>query len=89
MATTTIQISKKIKNKLFELINRLEKKWGRRITYDEAIEFLLEEKVTKINKEEFIKNIKKFQGILKGEGRSLLIESRRVDLEREERYDNR
>jgi len=89
MASTTIQISKKIKNKLFELINRLEKKWGRRITYDEAIEFLLEEKVTKVNKEEFLNNIKKFQGILKGEGRSLLIESRRVDLEREERYTNR
>ena len=89
MASTTIQISKKIKNKLFELINRLEKKWGRRITYDEAIEFLLEEKVTKVNKEEFLNNIKKFQGILKGEGRSLLTESRRVDLEREERYTNR
>ena len=89
MASTTIQISKKIKKKLFELINRLEKKWGRRITYDEAIEFLLEEKVTKVNKEEFLKNIKKFQGIHKGEGRSLLIESRRVDLEREERYTNR
>jgi len=89
MASTTIQISKKIKNKLFELINRLEKKWGRRITYDEAIEFLLEEKVTKVNKEEFLNNIKKFQGILKGEGRSLLKESRRVDLEREEKYINR
>jgi len=89
MASTTIQISKKIKNKLFELINKLEKKWGRRITYDEAIEFLFEEKVTKINKEEFLNNIKKFQGILKGEGRSLLKESRRVDLEREERYINR
>jgi CRISPR/Cas system CSM-associated protein Csm2 small subunit len=89
MANTSVQISKKIKNKLFELLNRLEKKWGRRITFDEAIEFLLEEKVTKVNKEEFLNNIKRFQGILKGEARSLLIESRRVDLEREERYTNR
>ena len=89
MASTTIQISKRIKNKLFELINRLEKKWGRIIIYDKVIEFLLEEKATKVNKEEFLNNIKKFQGILKGEGRSLLKESRRVDLEREERYTNR
>jgi len=86
MATTTIQISKKIKNRLFELINKLEKKWGRRITYDEAIEFLLEEKVTKVNKEEFLNNIKKFQGILKsGEGKSLLKELRSVEFEREEK----
>lgn len=36
------------------------------------------------NKEEFLKNIKKFQGILNpGEGKSLLKELRRTDLERE------
>ncbi len=85
MTSTTIQISKKIKNKLFELINELEKNCGRRVTYDEAIEYLIEEKVNKVNKEEFLESIRKYQGILKeGEGISLLEELRSIEFEREE-----
>lgn len=86
MATTTIQISEKTKSRLFELINKLEREWGRRVTYDEAIEFLITEKVINFNKEEFLQNIQKFQGILKtGEGTSLLKELRRNELDREEK----
>jgi len=87
MATTTIQISENTKSKLFRLINKLEKNWGRRVTYDEAIEFLFIEKESKVNKEEFLNNIKKFQGILKiGEGTSLLKALGRDELEREEKF---
>lgn len=50
------------------------------------IEFLLEEKLTKVNKEDFLKNIRKFQGILEsGEGKTLLKELRSVEFEREEK----
>lgn len=85
MTTTTIQISEKTKSKLFELINKLEKDWGRRVTYDEAIDYLIKEKVIHFNKDDFLKNIKRFQGVLKqGEGTSLLKELRRGELGREE-----
>jgi len=87
MATTTIQISDKTKKKLFQLINELEKKWKRRITYDEAIKFLIKEKGEKVGKKEFLNNIKKFQGILEvGEGTEILKELRRDELEREEKF---
>ncbi|TFG23648.1 MAG: hypothetical protein EU529_06820 [Promethearchaeota archaeon] len=87
MANTTIQISERTKNKLFELINKLEKKWGRRVTYDEAIEFLVKEKGYEVKKENFLNNIKQFQGILKPkEGTSIFKEMRRNELDREERF---
>ena len=85
MAFTTIQISEETKSRLFKLINELERKWGRRVTYDEAIEYLMKEKAKKRDKKEFLKHIKKFQGILElGEGSSLLRELRRNELERRE-----
>ncbi|MBD3230663.1 MAG: hypothetical protein GF329_20960 [Candidatus Lokiarchaeota archaeon] len=85
--TTTIQISETTKRKLFKIINRLEKEWGSRVTYDEAILFLLQDKVPKINKEKFIENIKNFQGILEpGEAKKLLEDLRREDHEREKRF---
>jgi len=84
---TTIQISEDTKKKLFHIINHLEKEWGRRITYDEAIKFLLKDENIKFNRNEFLRNIKKFQGIFKpGEGKNLLKESREKDYEREKRF---
>jgi len=84
---TTIQISEEIKKKLFMIMNQLEKEWGRRVTYDEAIKFLLKEKKIEFNREEFLKNLKKYQGILKpNEGKDLLKELRERDYEREQRF---
>jgi hypothetical protein len=86
MTNTTIQISEGTKSKLFKLINKLEKTWGHRVTYDEAIEYLIKEKKNFINKEEFLSNIKRFQGILQpGEGTSLLKQLRSEEFEREEK----
>ena len=83
---TTIQISEKTKKKLFMVMNRLEKKWGRRVTYDEAIKFLLQEERVEFSKQNFLNNIKKYQGTLKpGEGKNLLKELRMTDYERERR----
>ncbi len=84
---TTIQISEETKKKLFMIMNQLEKEWGRRVTYDEAIKFLLKEKKIEFNREEFLKNLKKYQGILKpNEGKVLLKELREKDYEREQRF---
>ncbi len=85
--TTTIQISDETKKKLFMVMNLLEKKWGRRVTYDETIKFLLQEEIEEIDKNKFLINIKKYQGTLKSsETRKLLRELREEDYEREKRY---
>ncbi len=84
---TTIQISEETKKKLFMIMNQLEKDWGRRVTYDEAIKFLLKEEKIEFNREEFLKNLKKYQGILKpNEGKDLLKELREKNYEREKRF---
>ncbi len=84
---TTIQISEETKKKLFMIMNQLEKEWGRRVTYDEAIKFLLKEEKIEFNREEFLKNLKKYQGILKpNEGKDLLKELREKNYEREKRF---
>ena len=83
---TTIQISEETKNKLFMIKNRLEKEWGRRVTYDESIQFLLKKEGREFNRQEFVSNIRKYQGILKlGEGKVLLKELRMRDYERDRR----
>lgn len=84
---TTIQISEKTKNKLFMIMNQLEKEWGRRVTYDEAIQFLLKEEGRDFNRQEFLNNIRKYQGILKpGEGKDFLKELRLRDYKRDRRF---
>jgi len=84
---TTIQISEETKKKLFKIINLLEKERGRRVTYDEAIKFLLKEEKKKFRRNEFLENIRKYQGILKpNEGKELLKELREKDHEREQRF---
>jgi len=87
---TTIQISEETKKKLFLVMNNLEKKWGRRVTYDEAIKLLLQKETNEVDKDQFLKNIKLFQGILKpGEGKKLLKELRKESHEREKKLTKR
>lgn len=87
MANTTIQISERTKSKLFKIINELEKQWAKRVTYDEAIDYLIKKENIPVSKGEFISNIKKFKGILKpGEGQSLLAELRREERERDKKF---
>lgn len=84
---TTIQISEKTKNKLFMIMNQLEKEGGRRVTYNEAIQFLLKEEGRDFNRQEFLNNIRKYQGILKpGEGKDFLKELRMRDYKRDRRF---
>jgi len=84
---TTIQISEKTKKKLFMIMNQLEKEWGRRVTYNEAIQFLLKEEGRDFNRQEFLNNIRKYQGILKpGEGKDFLKELRMRDYKRDRKF---
>ncbi len=84
---TTIQISEETKKKLFMIINQLEKEWGRRVTYDEAIKSLLKEEKIEFQRQKFLDNIRKYKGILNpNEGKDLLKELRKKDHEREQRF---
>jgi len=84
---TTIQISEETKKKLFMVMNQLEKEWGRRATYDDAIKFLLKEEKIEFRRQEFLENIRKYQGILKpNEGKELLKDLREKDYERQQRF---
>jgi hypothetical protein len=85
---TTIQISKDTKKKLFTFINQLERELKKRITYDEAIQFLLEHRKIIVDKKSFIENIEQFEGILdEGEGKRLLKQLREKERERENRLE--
>ncbi len=88
--TTTIQISEDVKTKLFQVINRLEKQRGRRVTYNEALRYLLKIRTPIENREEFLAHIDKYVGSLNpGEGKILLKEQRELDNKRDKRLRNR
>lgn len=85
---TTIQISDEVQKRLFLFINEKEKEMGRRVTYSEAIQMLLENQVQQMDKEAFIKHVEKFQGILNiDDARKARDEERRLEREREQRLD--
>ena len=87
MATTTIQITEEVQQRLFQVINKIESELGRRVSYNEAIQYLLDKQDAKINKEQLSKNLEPFFGILKpGEGKKYLNELRRLEYERDKRF---
>jgi hypothetical protein len=61
---TTIQISEEVQQKLFQFMNQKEKELGYRISYNDAIEMLLETQGQRMDKKSFINHIEKFMGIL-------------------------
>lgn len=84
---TTIQISDDVQKKLFKFKNQKEKEMGYRITYNEAIQILLENQQQKMDKQSFIKHIESFQGILDiDETIQARNEARKLDNDRERRF---
>lgn len=84
--TTTIQISEETQKKLFQIKNALEDQKGKRVTYNEAINYLIQEHERKFDKDQFLNTMRKFRGIFKqGEATKILDESRQLDREREKR----
>ena len=82
--STTIQVSEETQKRLFRLINSLEQQWGRRISYNEAILFLLRDRERKIDKGALLQRLEKYRGILPpGAGDTAMHELRELEHERE------
>ena len=83
--TTTIQIDDETKKKLFRIKLRLEEQKGEAITYNDLIEYLIENQpsnqIRKANLEEF----RKLKGILPKSTIKTYLNEKRKDLEGEEK----
>ena len=73
IVATTIQIKEETKKALFLEKNKLEREFGRSLTYDEVIEHLISRNVPPIPK----KSLKELQGKLEKEAREIYKELRR------------
>ncbi|MBN2153150.1 MAG: hypothetical protein JW839_16980 [Candidatus Lokiarchaeota archaeon] len=81
---TTIQISDEVQKRLFTFMNQKERELGHRLTYNDAIELLLENQIEHIGKDEFIKHVEKYQGIIDYNGaKKARNEERQLERERE------
>ncbi|MGQ4874786.1 MAG: hypothetical protein ACP6IY_12020 [Promethearchaeia archaeon] len=83
--TTTIQIDDETKKKLFEIKLELERKKGRPVSYNELINFLIENQMIFNIKKVNMKDFRKFEGILPASAVELYYKEKKKDLEREER----
>ncbi len=83
----TIQISTEVQQRLLQIISKIEKELGRRASFNEAIQYLLDLQEPKVDKAQFLKNIEPFFGILKpGERKKYLKELRQLEYERDKRF---
>ena len=79
--STTIQIKEPTKRALFIAKNRLELLYGRSLSYDDVIDFLIRScQLEKIGKRSF----DQFQGLLGDDGRKIYEELRKESLANEE-----
>ncbi|MHA1491551.1 MAG: hypothetical protein ACTSRI_18090 [Promethearchaeota archaeon] len=83
--TTTIQIDDETKRKLFEIKLELERKKGSALSYNELINFLLENQIIHNIKRINMKDFRKFEGILPDSTLDLYYKEKKKDFEREER----
>lgn len=74
---TTIQLKEPTKLALFEVKNHLENVFGRSMSYDEVIEYLV--KTSRIDIP-FSRSLRKFRGILGSEGREIYEKMRQEEL---------
>ena len=78
---TTIQLKKPTKLALFEIKNHLENVFGRSMSYDEVIEYLVKTSQVDIS---FSRSLRKFRGVLGSEGRQIYEKTRQEELLNEE-----
>ena len=55
--TTTIQVGEKTRRELFMIVSELERKRGRRVSYDEAIRVLIEDAKRKASMRAHFRNL--------------------------------
>lgn len=77
---TTIQLKEPTKTALFEVKNQLENVFGRSMSYDEVIDYLI--KTSQLNIP-FTRSVRKFRGILGPAGRKIFQEMRQEELRNE------
>ena len=78
---TTIQLKEPTKLALFEIKNHLENVFGRSMSYDEVIEYLVKTSQMDIS---FSRSLRKFRGVLGSEGRQIYEKMRQEELLNEE-----
>ena len=83
--TTTIQIDDETKQRLFDIKLELERKKGSALTYNELINFLLENQIIHNIKRISMKDFRKFEGILPDSALDLYYKEKKEELKREER----
>lgn len=74
---TTIQLKEPTKLALFEVKNHLENVFGRSMSYDKVIEYLVKTSQIDIP---FSRSLRKFRGILGPEGREMYKKTRQEEL---------
>jgi len=82
--TTTIQINDKIKKRLFQIKLKLEEQKGSAVTYNEIIQFLIDNQSTNIIKKEKLQEFRKLRGILPKSAMTIYLEEKRKELRNEE-----
>lgn len=82
--TTTIQINNETKRKLFNLKLKLEKEKGNAVTYNELINYLLENQNNYLTNRVNMKEFREFEGILPESAVEEYWREKKRDLEREE-----
>lgn len=83
--TTSIQLDEETKKKLFNLKLDLEKERGQPVTYNELIEYLLEEQRRTANRSKNLKEFRKLKGTLPKDTLKYYFDEKRKELDREER----
>lgn len=74
---TTIQLKEPTKLALFEIKNHLENVFGRSMSYDEVIEYLVKTSQVDIP---FSRSVRRFRGFLGAEGRQIYEKLRKEEL---------
>ncbi len=82
---TTIQIDESTKKKLFQIKLELEQQKGSPVTYNEIVEFLINNQATNLFRKQGLKEFRKLRGVLSIGSLDELYSERRKELIREEK----
>lgn len=82
---TTIQIDKSTKKKLFQIKLKLEEEKGSPVTYNEIVNFLINNQATNIVRRKALESFREFKGILPKETLREFQKERRKELIKEEK----
>jgi len=83
--TTTIQIDDKTKKKLFKIKLRLEEQKEAAITYNDLIEYLIENQPSNLIRKSNLQKFRSLKGILPKSAKKTYLDEKRKDLNEEEK----